>query len=82
VAISGNEVNKITSTKGSEGGVMTLPNGKMGYLYKGQLWEAEWDGSNPVQRTEYEGGISNIRFSPDGKNILFSKDVSVTKCNR
>ena len=77
VAISGNEVKKITSTKGSEGGVMTLPNGKMGYLYKGQLWEAEWDGSNPVQRTEYEGGISNIRFSPDGKNILFSKDVQL-----
>ncbi len=70
---------QITKTKGGESGVFTLPNGKMGYLYKGQVWQAEWDGSNPIQFTDYDGGISNIRFSPDGKHILFSKDVQLQK---
>ncbi len=79
VDFTGKSPMQITKTKGSESGVFTLPNGKMGYLYKGQVWQAEWDGSNPVQFTDYDGGISNIRFSPDGKHILFSKDVQLQK---
>lgn len=79
VDFTGKSPVQITKTKGSESGVFTLPNGKMGYLYKGQVWQAEWDGSNPVQFTDYDGGISNIRFSPDGKHILFSKDVQLQK---
>ena len=37
------------------------------------------DGSDPVQKTNVEGGMQNIRISPDGKHILFSKDVKVKK---
>ncbi len=79
VDFTGKSPMQITKTKGGESGVFTLPNGKMGYLYKGQVWQAEWDGSNPIQFTDYDGGISNIRFSPDGKHILFSKDVQLQK---
>ncbi len=68
---------QLTMEKGSESSAMTLPNGMLGYMIKGQIWQAGWDGSNPVQITNYDGGLNNVRFSPDGKYILFSKDVKM-----
>lgn len=68
---------QLTTTKGAEAGAFTLPNGKMGYMYKGQIWQADWDGSNQMQLTNYEGGLNNVRISPNGKNIMFSKDVKI-----
>lgn len=68
---------QLTTTKGGENSVMTLPGGKMGYIYQGQIWQSEWDGSNAKQLTNYPDGLSNVRFSPDGKHILFSKDVKL-----
>jgi len=77
IALNAKTPVQLTTGKGGEAGVFNLPNGKMGYLYKGQIWQAEWDGSNQVQLTNYDGGLSNIRISPNGKNILFSKDVKL-----
>nr|MBP9548309.1 hypothetical protein [Chitinophagales bacterium] len=43
VNISNGNVKQLTSTPGIEYNVITLPNGKMGYLLNSQLWQAEWD---------------------------------------
>ncbi|MEZ5013507.1 MAG: S9 family peptidase [Chitinophagales bacterium] len=77
IPVSGGNPVKITDMPGGEYGVMTLPDGSMGYFYKGQIWSAQWDGSGAKQVTDYPGGLSNVRFSPDGNYILFSKDVQL-----
>src|SRR5258705_9496198 len=56
---------QITKTEGTESNVVVSPNGKMGFLYKGQYWEANWDGSNAKQISKVEGDISIWKFSPD-----------------
>lgn len=75
VDLNGTGINQLTSNQGTEYNVLTLPNGKMGYLYKGQLWQSEWDGSRAVQLTRYEPGLDNVRFSPDGSRIIFSQEI-------
>ncbi len=70
---------QLTREKGGEGSVMTLPNGQMGFMKDGQIWQSGWDGAAPSPITEYPGGLNNVRFSPDGKYIMFSKDVKMDK---
>lgn len=73
--LTGGDVKQITSTAGTESNVMVLPGGKMGYLYNGQLYSSEWDGTQAVKISDIEGGIANARISPDGQYILFSQEV-------
>src|SRR4030095_8936814 len=40
IPLMGGEAKKITSTEGAKTGVQITPSGKMGYIYKGQWWEA------------------------------------------
>ena len=77
VSLDGSNVQQITQTPGGEGGVFALPNGKMGYLYQSQIWQADWTGANAIQLTKYTDGLGNVRISPDGKKIAFSKDVKL-----
>lgn len=44
-----------------------------------QLWEMDTAGNNLRQVTNVEGGISGFHYSPDGKKILFFKDVKLDK---
>ena len=53
--------------------------GKITYSYKGQLWEMNADGSGAKQMTNYDGGLENVRISPNGKYILYTKDVAIVK---
>ena len=77
IPIKGGATSAITSTPGSENGVITTPSGRMGYLYKGQLWESNWDGSEAKQVSNFEGGASVVKFSPDGKHVLYTAEVKV-----
>jgi len=79
VATEGGNPIQITTEKGGENSVMALPSGKMGYMFKGQIWQSEWDGTGAVQLTNYEGGLNNVRFSPNGMFILFSKEIKMDK---
>ncbi|MBN1272561.1 MAG: PD40 domain-containing protein [Candidatus Aminicenantes bacterium] len=45
---------------------------RIAFLYAGDLWTANIDGSNPRRLTSDEGIESNAHFSPDGKHIAFS----------
>lgn len=79
INLDGSNGQQITNSPGGEGGVFNLPNGKMGYIYNGQIWQADWNGANAVQLTNYADGLSNVRLSPDGRKIAFSKDVKLQK---
>src|SRR5690606_14244994 len=53
--------------------------GQITYTYKGQIWQMNADGSDAKQITKIKGNIDNVRISPDGKHILFSKEVAIDK---
>jgi dipeptidyl aminopeptidase/acylaminoacyl peptidase len=53
--------------------------GQITYTYKGQIWQMNADGSDAKQITKIKGSIDNVRISPDGKHILFSKEVAIDK---
>jgi len=42
-----------------------------------QIYLADTDGKNIKRVSEIEGGITGFKFSPDGKKILFTKDVKL-----
>ncbi len=75
----GGTAKQLTTSPGTESGAQVLPDGRIAYSYKGQLWEMDKDGGNPVQKTNVEGGMQNIRLSPDGRAILFSREVKLEK---
>ncbi len=77
ISLNGGEARQITTTMGSESGVQVTPSGKMGYIYKGQWWESNWDGSAPKQISNVEGDIDNVKFTTDGKYVLYTKEVKV-----
>lgn len=79
ISVNGGAAKKITHNVGAEYNVLTLPNGKMGYLYKGQLWQSEWDGTQAIQITEVAGGLDNVQFSPNKKFIAFTREVKTGK---
>lgn len=77
IPLAGGEAKQITTTAGTEYNVQMTPSGKMGYLYQGQWWEANWDGTNQRQISNVDGGIDNVKFSGDGKYVTFSMEVKI-----
>ena len=70
---------QLTTTVGSENNVQFSPTGKMGYVYKGNWYESNSDGSNIQQLTNDSMGIDNVKYSPNGKWVLFTKNVKLDK---
>ena len=68
---------QITDSIGSESGVQFLKGGRIGYIYKGQWWEADANGKNAKKISNIEGGISVGKVSPDGTRFLFAHDVKI-----
>lgn len=79
IPLNGGTAKQLTTSPGAESGAEVLPDGRIRYSYKGQLWEMDKDGGNPVQKTNVEGGMQNIRISPKGTHILFSNEVKLEK---
>lgn len=78
VPVSGGAAKQLTTAAGGES-VVQVSGGRILYSHKGQLWQMDADGANARQLTEVEGGLQNVRISPDGKHILFSKEVKLEK---
>lgn len=80
IPLNGGNAKQLTKTTGSESVLeINKISGKVIYTYNGQLWAMNADGSSAKQLTNYKGGLENARLSPDGKHILFSKDVAMVK---
>jgi len=78
IPVEGGPEKQLTKTEGTESNVVVAPDGKMGYLYKGKYWEANWDGSGAKLFIKSDSDITNLKFSPDGKSVMYTKDVKVS----
>lgn len=77
VAVHGGKAVQLTSEKGGESVVEVTSEGEVIYLFKGDLWKVPITGGDPVQVSRTQGNLANVRLSPDGRHILFSKEVLV-----
>ena len=78
VSVAGGELKQLTDGPGTEVFVHEdVRTGKLFYLYKEQLWSMAKDGTGKTAVSE--PGLSNVRLSPDGKYILFSREVELLK---
>jgi len=69
---------QLTRLDGNENDATYRPDGrKIGFLYKGKLWEMNPDGSNARQVSSQD--MNGFQYSPDGKKILFIQDVKYDK---
>ncbi|RRN77493.1 S9 family peptidase [Pseudoxanthomonas sp. SGD-10] len=46
-------------------------------LKNNQLYEIDFDGKNATQLSKLKGGLANPKISPDGKHILFTREVQL-----
>ena len=77
MSIGDGKVTAFTHEAGAESVVKIDPNGDVIYLLKGQLYVKNLTGGDAKQLTNVEGGLANVKFSPDGKHLLFSKAVLI-----
>lgn len=73
--IATGKTSQFTQDEGGESVLKVEDNGDVIYAFKGQLWRKNVAGGDAVQLTDVEGGLQNVKFSPNGKHILFSKPV-------
>ncbi|MCY4779984.1 S9 family peptidase [Sphingobacterium sp. UT-1RO-CII-1] len=77
VPVSGGNAEVFTSSPGGESVIDITEQGDVVYLLAGQLWKKSLSGGEAMQLTDIEGGLSNVKFSPDKSHILFSRDVLI-----
>ena len=74
VPTTGGKSKKITAFEGSEYNAVYRPDGqKIGFLKGGNLWEMNADGSDQQKVSDEQ--MNGFKYSPDGKHILFIRDV-------
>jgi len=82
--VKGGEMKRITETSGSEyyavwarddAGIYFMYNGEEGM----QLWKMDEDGSNRVQISNIDGGITGFKLSPFEKRVMYTKEVDLVK---
>lgn len=79
VPVTGGEPLQLTTEKGGESVVEITADGQVIYLFKEQLWQKSLKGGAAKQLTQVEGGLADVRLSPDKKHILFSRSVLIKK---
>ncbi len=80
IPLTGGQAEQITFSKGNESVVHIDANGKIiTYLHAGQLWELNLESRESKQITQVDGGLQNVKISPDKKHILFSRAVKIEK---
>ncbi|MBN3036225.1 MAG: S9 family peptidase [Bacteroidales bacterium] len=80
IAADGADFSRITYTGTSEYNALWRPDGqKIGFLFAGQggmqVWEANPDGSDRKQISDFELDINGFKYSPDMKRIAFIAEV-------
>lgn len=80
IPVSGGSAEQLTTGEGGENVVhIDDANGTITYLHNGQLWQLVPGSPEPKQLTDQAAPLQNVRFSPDGKHILFTKAVPLKK---
>ena len=74
IPLSGGAAEQLTTGEGGESVVyIDKASGAIVYLLKGQLWRLTPGASEAQQLTDEKAQLENVRFSPDGKHILFTR---------
>lgn len=76
--LNGDKVTSFISATGASVIEVTADNDVI-YLLNGQLWIKNINSGQAKQLTNFEGGLSDVKLSPDKKHIVFSKSVLVNK---
>ena len=80
VPLTGGQALQLTSEEGGKSVLSTdVTSGKISYVKSGQVWTMDKDGANKKQISHFDSALSNVRLSPDGKRVLFSKEVQIMK---
>ncbi len=82
--IDGTEKKQITKTPKSENGAKWVKGGtKIAFLASDsgsvQIWEMNPDGTERIQISNIDGGVSDFEYSPDEKKILYIKNIKSAK---
>lgn len=80
ISISGENNNQITKSAKSEFNAIWRPDGlKIAFLSSEsgsvQMWEMNPDGSDRVKISDFDGGVTGFKYSPDQTKILYAKEV-------
>ena len=76
VGIDGSNKKQITQTSKSESEAQWIKDGqKIAFLYEGQIWEMNPDGSGRTRLSDFENGIEGFQFSPDETKVAFISQV-------
>jgi dipeptidyl aminopeptidase/acylaminoacyl peptidase len=81
VPVSGGSVQQLTNEPGSKD-ILKYDGAtnRLTYWYDGRIWQMNSDGSNLAMLTvDQKDDFGNIRISPDGKKIMYTRDVQVQK---
>ncbi len=84
IPLTGGEAVNITNSATKESAAVWRPDGKkIGFLAATsntvQLWEMNPDGTDLMQVTKIDGGISGFKYSPDQSRIFYIKAVKLDK---
>lgn len=80
IPLSGGIAEQLTTGEGSRSVVhIDQTNGTIIYLQKGQLWQLASGAGEAQPLTQGEEPLENVRFSPDGRHILFTRAVPIKK---
>ncbi len=78
IPVSGGTAQQLTTGEGGESVVhIDSQSEAIIYLHKGQLWRLTPGNNAPKQLTDHATPLQNVRISPDGKHILFTKAVTL-----
>lgn len=80
IDLNGENNTQITKSVKSEFNAVWRPDGKkIGFLSSEtgsvQLWEINPDGTERTQISNFDGGVTGFKYSPDQTKILYSKEV-------
>ena len=80
IKTDGSGKNQITQTPKSENNAVWVKDGaKIAFLSSesgsSQIWEMNPDGTERKQISDIEGGIDGFTYSPDGKKIMYIKNI-------
>jgi dipeptidyl aminopeptidase/acylaminoacyl peptidase len=80
VPVNGGPMQQITNEPGSKSILKIALNGRVTYLFEGRIWQMNIDGENLTMLSDRAmDDIDNVRLSPDGKKVIFSRDVDMDK---
>ena len=80
VPLSGGPSQQITNEPGSKSILKIDDKSRITYWYDGRIWQMNTDGSSLAMLTvNQQDNFDNVRISPDGKKIMYTRDVQVQK---